>query len=113
MDILKIEEVCKAFINNKKLIDIYGEIYTRDGDGFFGGDGIETPYPFMCSANMAIYEEYNLTFHQAMLISNLKRVKNEKTAFVYHMRDGKLYTESDVIMGLDAWEIGSKWKVVE
>ena len=56
---MNIEEVCKAFINNKKLIDIYGEIYIRDGGGggFLGDKGIETPYPFMYPVNMMLYEE--------------------------------------------------------
>lgn len=113
MDILNIEEVCKAFIDDKKLIDRYGDIYTRDGGGFLGDDGIETPYPFMYPANMAIYEEYNLTFQQAMSIASSKRVKNEKSTYIFHMRDGRLYTEHDIIMGLDVCEIGSKWKVIE
>jgi len=121
VDILNIEEVCKAFLYKRELESDNGNRYKMDkGELWVLSNSISSEwektisdYPFTHPLRMRLYEEYNLTFHQAMFISSLKKVKSEKTSYVYHMRDGVLYTESDVIMGLDVCEIGSKWKVVE
>jgi hypothetical protein len=110
---MKLKEVCKAFIDDKKLIDRYGEIYTRDGDGFLGDDGIETPYPFMCPANMAIYDGYDLTFQEVMSMAGLVRIRNEYTMSTYYMNHGILYDESGDPAWLRSSEVRAKWRVVE
>ena len=117
---MNIEEVCRAFGEGKKLTNKEGYVYEIDKIGnnikvikpLAKTRGVSIT-PFVDPKSMSIYVEYNLTFHQAMFIANLKRVKNEKTSYIYHMCDGKLYTEQDVIVGLEAYEIDSKWKVVE
>ena len=94
---MKLKEVCKALIEKKVLISTSGDMYKLLGMVLYKKqedssewDLSSIIYPFLYPGDMSVYEEYNLTFFEAMckaaygwIISNDDRIMIE-----YVMHDG-------------------------
>ena len=119
---MKLEEVCKALLEEKVLISTSGYMYKSFGMVLYKKqedssewDLSSIIYPFLYPEDMSVYEEYNLTFFEAMckaaygwIVSNDDWSKPE-----YVMHDGKpYYSGNGEIASFRRSELQAKWKVV-
>ena len=120
---MNIEEVCKAFIEKKELVSNNENRYKMDkgtlwvlSDSMYPKwEEIVTDYPFTYPLKMRLYEEYNLTFFEAMrkadegcVVSNDGWGKIE-----YVMHDGiPCYFGNGEIASFTKSDLQAKWKVV-
>jgi len=119
---MDIKEVCRAFGEEKKLTNKEGYVYEIDKIGnnikvikpLDKTHGVSIA-PFVDPEAMSIYEEYNLTFFEAMCKTDEGWVvtNNEWGDHEYVMHDGiPCYSRNGGIASFTKSELQAKWKVV-
>jgi hypothetical protein len=119
---MKLKEVCRAFGEEKKLTNKEGYVYEIDEIGnnikvikpLAKTRGVSIT-PFVDPESMLIYEEYNLTFFEAMrkaddgwIVSN-----DDWSEIEYVMHDGiPYYSGNGEIASFRRSELQAKWKAV-
>ena len=120
---MNIEEVCKAFLYKRELESDNGNRYKMDkGELWVLSNSISSEwektisdYPFTHPLRMRLYEEYNLTFFEAMckaddgwIVSN-----DDWSEIEYVMHDGiPYYSGNGEIASFRRSELQAKWKAV-